>query len=189
MRILVRSLLVCVAAIVLSSATARAEEPKWKYVEAGYLSVDVDSLSDSGDNWFVGGAWGFGHFHVIGQYSNGELGPNTDQDQWRLGFGWHGGLGDKADIVGEAYWVDQSVDSPGSNTSDSGYRLTGGVRWLPIKMFELDGFVNYNDVTDSDTSWEARAIVNVWKLGFGAAYEKFDDADQWNAFVRFNFGR
>ena len=94
------------------------------------------------------------------------------------------------ETVGEAYYVEQSIDPPGPSIDDTGYRVTGGVRWVPFKLLELDGFANYNDVTDkSDTSWEGRAIINIWRLGFGADYEKFDTSDQWNAFVRFNFGR
>jgi hypothetical protein len=171
-------------------AHASSNGPSWRYVEGGYLNVDVDSLSDSGDNYFLGAAFGFGSFHVIGQWSTGDAGPDADLDVFRLGLGWHGLLGDQADVLGEAYYVDQSVDTPGGDSDDSGYRITGGIRWTPIDLFELDGFVNYNDyAAESETSWEGRAILNIWRLGFGVGYEKFDDADQYNAFIRFNFGR
>lgn len=36
--------------------------------------------------------------------------------------------------------------------------------------------------------FEARAIVNVWRMGFGASYEFSDDYNHWNVFARFNFG-
>lgn len=190
MRNSLKSIVFAVAVLTLPTAAALAEEPAWTYVEGGYLSVDVDNLSDSGDNYFLGGSFGGSWWHFIGYFSSGDLGPGAEQDLWRVGFGWHGMLGDKADVVGEAYYVDQSIDTSASSDSETGYRLSGGVRWVPIKLFEMDGFVNYNDVgSNSDMSYEARAIVNVWRLGFGASYEKFDDADQWNAFVRFNFGR
>ena len=79
---------------------------------------------------------------------------------------------------------------PRGNGAPPGWRATGGVRWQPIKLFEADGFVNYTDVgSNSDLSYEARGIINIWRLGFGASYEWLDDATQWNAFVRFNFGR
>jgi hypothetical protein len=176
----------------LGAVPARAEAPNYSYVEAGYLNVNEDDLSGSGDNWFAGGAIGLGkHFHAIGFYTNGDLGTDVSQTYWRAGLGWHGLLGEKADIVAEAYYVDQTVDGPGPSNSDTGYRVTGGIRWLPIKFFELDGFANFNDVQSdhTDTTWEARAIINIWRLGFGGDYEKFDTADQWNAFVRFNFGK
>ena len=166
------------------------DKPNYRYLEGGYLNVDTEDLSKSGDNAFVGGAFGWKHIHIIGYGSGGDAGPDVTQQYWRLGAGWHGLLGDKADVVAEWYHVEQQIDPPGPKQDDTGYRITGGVRWVPFKLLELDGFANYNDVTDkSDTSWEGRAIVNIWRLGFGADYEKFDNSDQWNAFVRFNFGR
>jgi hypothetical protein len=173
------------------SALARTdEEPNYRYVEGGYLNINTDDLSKSGDNGFLGASWGWKHIHVLGYWAGGDAGPDVSQDYWRVGVGWHGLLGDKADVVGELYHVEQTIDPPGPSQTDTGYRVTGGVRWLPLKFLELDGFANYNDVTDkSDTSWEARAIFDIWRLGFGADYEKFDNADQWNGFVRFNFGR
>ncbi len=164
-----------------------AEEPVFSYVEAGYLSVDPDNLSGSGDNVFAGASIGFfKHFHAFARYVDGDFATNVDNTYWEFGGGWHGLLGDKADIVGEISWVDSEV----GNVSDDGYQLTGGVRWLPVSMFEIDGFVNWADLDQagSTTSFEARAIVNVWRMGFGASYEFSDDYNQWNVFARFNFG-
>jgi len=190
MRTLSRTIVLGCIALALGVAPAlAADKVNYRYLEGGYLSVDVDDLDSSGDNWFVDGSFGGSWWHINAYYSNGDLGPDYSQDLWRIGFGWHGLLGDKADVIGEFDYVDQSVDGPGSNDSDTGYRIVGGVRWVPFKLLELDGFANYNDVSSSDLSFEARGIINIWRLGFGAAYEKFDEADQWNAFVRFNFGR
>ena len=192
MRVAVTGIALGIVLLALAATPARADGPVYGYVEGGYLNVDTDDLSESGDNYFLGASFGLGdHFHIIGQLADGELGPDVDLTTWRVGFGWHGLLGDQADVVGEAYYVDQTVDAPGSSSeSDNGYRLTAGVRWAPIKLFEADGFAHFNDVGDeSDTSWEARGIIFIWRLGFGASYEKFDEADQWNGFVRFNFGR
>lgn len=193
MRVAITGIALGIVLVALAATPARAADGvPWSYVEAGYLNVDVDDLSESGDNYFVGASFGLGkHFHVIGQYTNGELAPDVDYTNWRVGFGWNGLLGDRADVVGEAYYLDESVDAPGvPSDSDNGYRLTAGVRFVPIKMFEIDGFVHYTDIRDdSTTSWEARGIINIWRLGFGASYEKLEDADQWNGFIRFTFGR
>ena len=190
MNLLSKGLVFGIIVLVLGAIPALAEEPGYKYVEGGYLSVNVDDLDSSGDNYFLGGSFGGSWWHLNAYYSSGDLGPDYEQNLWRIGFGWHGLLGDKADVIGEADYVDQSIDGPGSNDSETGYRLVGGVRWVPFKLLELDGFANYNDIgSESDLSYEARGILNIWRLGFGAAYEKFDASDQWNAFVRFNFGR
>jgi len=194
MKKFLRSAALGVATLALMSGMALAAEPPWTYVEAGYLGVDVDDLEGSGDNVFVGGAFGGKMWHVIGQYSDGEIADGIDRRDWRLGVGWHGLLGESADLLAEAYYVDSSVTiSPapfnGGDLDDNGYRLTGGVRWRPLKLIEVDAFVNYTDLSDlgSETSYELRAIIYVWRIGIGAGYETFDDADQYNAFVRFNF--
>jgi len=190
MRVLSRMLVIGTVVLALGAVPALADPPDYKYLEGGYLSVDVDDLDDSGDNYFLGGSFGGDWWHIPVYYASGDLGPDYSQDLWRIGFGWHGLLGDKADVIGEADYVDQSVNGPGFDDSETGYRVVGGIRWVPFDLLELDGFVNYNDVgSESDLSYEARGIINIWRLGFGAAYEKFDEADQWNAFVRFNFGR
>jgi len=177
----------------LSAGAVQAAEPGWKYVEGGYLGVDVDSLEGSGDSWFVGGAFGGKFWHAIGQYANGDISDDLDRREFRLGAGWHGLLGEKADLLAEAYYVDSQVKGKSSSDfgkiSDDGYRLVFGVRWRVIKFLELDGFVNYTDFSKggSDSSYELRAIVNIWRVGIGAGYEKFDDFDQYNVFARFNF--
>ena len=48
--------------------------------------------------------------------------------------------------------------------------------------------MNYTDVAGlAETSYELRAIVFVWRVGFGLNYEQFDDSEQYTGFVRFNF--
>lgn len=186
MKHVVRKCLVVAAGLALSVGAASAAAPQWTYVEAGYLNVNPDNVSESGDNWFLGGAFGGKYWHVIGQYASGDLVPGIDLTNWRLGVGFHGLLGEPADLVVEAYYVDSSIAS----FSENGYRVTGGIRWRIIKLIEVDGFVNYTDISsDSDTSYELRGIVNIWRVGLGVGYEVFDDVDQWNVFARFNFGK
>jgi hypothetical protein len=167
---------------------ALADAPAWTYVEGGYLNVDPDNFSGSGDNWFAGGSLDFlKHFHVSGRYINGDYADNADLKAWTFAAGWHGALGEKADIVGELTWSDSDID----NVSDSGKGLTAGVRWRMIKLFELDGFAHWTDYQDagSQDSYEARGMFYIWRLAFGAAWETSSEANQYNAFVRFNFGR
>ncbi len=189
MRNVLKGIALGTVVLALCATAALAEGPGYRYVEGGYLNVDVDDLNGSGDNYFLGGSFGGEWWHVNGTYTSGDLADDVELQIWDIAVGWHGLLGDKADVVAEAAYVDQEIEFSSGSDNDTGYRVTGGVRWVPFKLLELDGFVNYGDVSDSDVSYEARAIINIWRLGFGAAFEKFDDSDQWNAFVRFNFGR
>jgi hypothetical protein len=124
---------------------------------------------------------------VTGRYVNGDYADNVSQTFWTFAAGWHGLLGEKGDIVAEATWNDTEIE----NVGDNGYGLTGGVRWRPIKLFELDGFVHWTDYDNagSTDSYEARGIFHVWRIGIGAAASFASEANEYNAFVRFNFGR
>src|SRR5262245_47340585 len=109
----------------LSPLPARAEGPVWTYAEAGYLNVDVDNLSDSGDNYFLGASFGLKWFHVNGYLTKGDLGPDVEQELWRIGLGWHGLLGDRADLLAEAASRHFSVDAPGpADDAEPGHRGT-----------------------------------------------------------------
>jgi hypothetical protein len=181
-------------------AAALAVGPNYSFVEAGYIDVDVDvdtvdldGIDDSGDGWFVGGSFGSKRWHIFGEYQEGDLGSGAsklDQERWFVGAGWHGLLGERADLVVEVAYLDVGFDVGDSKVSDDGFRGSAGVRWVPVKLFELNGFYNYADLSDlrtADESWEVNAILNIWRIGLGLGYEEFDDTEDLRAFVRFNF--
>ena len=186
MRHLLRAAMLVATTVALSCSVTLAAAPNWKYVEAGYLNVDPDG-GDSGDNWFAGGTWGiFKSLHVNARYIDGDYSDNVDFTYWEFGGGWHGLLGEKADLFGEVSWVDTEVAS----SSDSGLGLSAGVRWKVLDALEVDGIVNWVDYdSGSEESYEARGIFDVWKIGVGVAVEFADSADQYSVFARFNFGQ
>jgi len=184
--------------LALPGAAALADNhPQWTFVEGGYLGVDVDNLDGSGSNWFLGGSFGLGKsWHVLADYTDGELGDTVDQTMWRIGGGFGGGLGKRADIVAELFYIDQETVSSGplgTKVSDDGWGATVGVRWRIIKLFEVDGFINYSDlgVFGDQIGYELRGILNIWRIGFGVSYQvidaDFSDVAEYNGFVRFNF--
>jgi len=162
-----------------TAGAAVAQSPGWKYVEGGLWSVNPDGAS-SVDGWFAGGSWELGsttRFHVFA-----ELGDLDSNNQWSVGGGWHGLLGERADLVAEGAFVD-------ADTVD-GFRVSGGVRWMLLKRLELNGFINYVDLDTTDqTGFEIGAIFDFSKrFGVGGSYESGDDFDTTRVFVRFNFG-
>jgi hypothetical protein len=172
--------------LIVSGSFALAAPPSWTFVEAGYLNVDPDNFSESGDNVFAGASFGFmNNWHVSGRYIDGDYSDNVDLSYWTVAGGWHGLLGENGDILAEITWNDQEV----SNVDDDGVGANAGVRWRLLKILELDGLVHWTDYDNagSTDSYEARGIVYLWKIGIGAAVEFGDDADVYNAFVRFHF--
>jgi hypothetical protein len=166
---------------------ASAAAPNYSYVEVGYNDVDIEG--ESLDGFFAGASFGGKNFHVFGRYNDNDA-DLIDITTWWLGGGWHGGLGEKADVIAEVAYLDTSVDVLSlGDASDSGYFARGGVRWRLIKLFEIGGWVRYQDIADdTDTGYELNAIFNVWRIGIGLGYEDISDAETLNAFVRFNFG-
>lgn len=175
-------------ALVCSVALAQSPGPGYGYIEAGYLNVEPDDFDGSGDSYYGEASIGIlKNFHVSGRYITGDYADNIDLSFWRFAAGWHGLLGEKADVVAEATWNDQEVD----DVSDDGIGLTAGIRWRFIKLFEVDGFAHWTDYSDagSQDSYEVRGIFYVWRLGIGAAGTLSSEDTRYNAFVRFNFGK
>jgi hypothetical protein len=169
-----------------------AQGPSWAYLEAGFNSVDFDDagVSDDGDGYFAGVSFPiFKSLHVFGRYIDNTTDDlDLDITRWYAGAGWHGMLGEKADLVGEVAYTDAEFDM----IDGSGYFGRAGVRWRPIQLVEVGAFGRWEDlggdIDDSDTIWEANAMVYVWRVSLGLGYETQDELDTFNAFARFNLG-
>lgn len=164
-------------------ALAQDEPPKWGYIEGGFIDFDPDEgISD--DGWFAGGSMNLGkNFHLMAEYS--DIGTYTF---WDAGGGWHGLLGDKADLFAQVLWSNIQVDD--DDIDEDGYDIEAGIRWRLIKWFELSGQVNWVDYGDAgdDTTVEAGILFYLGRIGLGANWET-GDADTMRAFFRFNFGK
>src|SRR5262245_46549206 len=103
--------------LVCSVAHAQGPAPGYTYIEAGYLNVHPDDFSGAGDSYYGQVSIGFlKNFHASAQYVTGDYADNLDLSVWNFAAGWHGLLGDKADVVAEATWTDTEIE----NDSDDG---------------------------------------------------------------------
>jgi len=106
-RLVWRTVIIC-AVFVAASMAAQASAPPWIYVEGGYLVNDPDEFSETGDNWFVGGMGGGKMWHVFIEYQNGDFVDGVDNENWEVGLGWHGLLGERADLVADVAYLENS---------------------------------------------------------------------------------
>lgn len=171
-------LMLCGCAVMLAVGTTQAQEVNWKLVEAGYVNLDPDN-GQSEDGWFIGASWGFIKWlHVFGEF--GDLGPI---DESQLGAGWHGLLGERADLFADAAFYDIDVDD--------GIRARFGVRWMVAKRFEFDGYLAWTDLNLVDNS--SVGVNVIWdfakRAGVGVNYEWGDEYSTGRAFIRYNFGQ
>jgi hypothetical protein len=168
-------------------ALAQGESPRWSYVEGGFIDFDPDEgLSD--DGWYAGASFRiFKHFHIVGEYQ--DVGDYTF---WNAGGGWHGLLGEPADLFGQILWTNVEIDD--GDVDEDGYDLQAGVRWKLAKWLELSGQVNWvdygGDVGD-DTTFEVGGLFSFLndRMGVGARFETGGDADTARVYYRFHFGK
>lgn len=156
---------------------ALAQEPHDTFIEGGWLRTEPDAADDA-DGGFVSGAFEVSSFHFFGEFA--DISSNTI---WEIGGGWHGWLGERADLVAQASVVDFE--------SEDGYRISGGVRWMIARRLEINGFLNYLDFgADDDQSFEVNGIWNFARhFALGGGFESGDEFDWLRVFVRFNLGR
>jgi hypothetical protein len=179
--------LALVMVLLAPCVTMAQEAPRYTYVEVGYIDFDPEGgLSDDG-GYGEGSLSIFKNFHLLAEYD--AIGDYT---LWNAGGGWHGLLGEKADLFAEILWNDVEFDTGATNVSDNGYEVAGGARWNLFSWLELKGQVNYLDLDKGgdDTTFEGEAMVSIFKgkLGIGANVE-VGDTDTLKVFGRFTFGR
>lgn len=180
-----------VLAILFVCGVASAQDkpaPKWTYIEAGFIDFSPDEgVSD--DGLFAGGSIGLlKMLHVFAEYD--DVGDYTF---WNAGIGWHGMLGEPADLFAQVQWNDVEFDSESGDASDDGYEVGVGVRWKVIKWLELKGEVDWADYDQSgdDVGYQVGALFSFLgdRLGVGANYEIVDSNDTLRAFARWSFGK
>jgi hypothetical protein len=208
------------AAALLVSGSALAASPHYTYVQLGYQNVDFDEEGlDSGSGYFVGGQWGNEVFHIFGEYgqfSNDfsfsspspsptrqsvSLEGSIDSTQTFLGFGVHGLLGEKADLLGEGGYAYYKADYDGFDESQDGLFFGGGARWMVMDFLELKGMIYNYSYTDVD-SWQRfqlDVVGFIGKIGIGAGYAydntRFESGEEYvnpyriTLYARYNLGK
>jgi hypothetical protein len=178
-------LLLIVALIATTGSVYAQEAPKWTYVEGGFTNFNPgNGTSDSGG--FVGGSMGIlKSFHLIGQYDWAG-----DYSIWEVGGGWHGGIGKSLDMFIQATWTDVAFDSGLGNSSDSGAKIAGGVRWILGEQFEIKGTASWVNLDNSDVTFKAEGLWFLMqnRLGLGVSWE-IGNSDSGHVFARWNFGQ
>lgn len=177
-------------------ASAHAAELNYSYAEAGYGMVDLDTINEEGDGYFVGGSFGVGNFLGFAEFATAEFdesGAQATIDEIQVGFGAHFPMSDTVDFVGKLGYVEQSVevDTPlGSASADeNGFMLSAGVRALAVEKLDLSAAIEYVDVGDEDdTGIALRGVYDFTTMfSMGARADFSDDSNMYGVFARLRF--
>jgi hypothetical protein len=202
------------------SLGAYAEAPKYSYAEISYGFFDLpdDDEFDKGAGGAIAGSYGFDSFQIFGQWGTSsldfmeEVSPgltetsSLDIDEWFLGGGWHGTLGEPADLVIDFGYLNTKFG--GDLDTDEKTRLGGyfadiGFRWRIVKVFEINAFATYANLDNpigASTIYELNALGYIGRVVVGVGYAQrdwqrddvFEEDAKWNVgtvFVRYNFGK
>jgi hypothetical protein len=164
----------------------------YTYVEGSYVTStsDFGPANVDGDGLAARGSYAVNRrVNLIADYGTQDFGSGVDSSTFDFGAGGHWALKADLDFVGEAKWVRVHTSTPFGGGSDSGLGLAAGLRFRPKSKVELQGMINYFDVSGSDTSLGLSGryyLSNNLAVGGGLLLNNGDTG--WNIGVRAGFG-
>src|SRR5918995_2684078 len=179
-----------IAVLGLASQAYAADGFSYSFIEAGYISTDLDDetlgFDVDGDGFALRGSVGFTDLlHGYVDYTNQDYDFGVSIDTWEVGIGASHSLNPNADLVGRLGYAkfDAGV------LDENGFALQAGVRGRVTDRFEVEGLVHYVDYGDEidGTSFIANGryfFTDEFAAGIGA--ELGNDATIWNVSLRHN---
>jgi hypothetical protein len=189
------------SALLMTSALA-AEGPRYTYVEAGYLDLEVDNDSNfggdlDGDGFAIGGSLAVTDmFHLFTDYSDVDLDADNfavgaDYSQFAIGGGINYAMSDTVDLVGRLAYLDVEVEVDSFGSADeTGYGLYAGARAMVSPAWEVNGGIGYSDLGDDidGTSFSLGTLYSLTEIiAVGAGVTVGDDTTSWTVGVRLYF--
>lgn len=191
--------LVVTSLVMVPFVAAQAEDISYTYVDLGYLTTDLDGVGKDLDGFVLRGSFEVAdNFFLDARYLDQSVkvaGIDFDSKQYGIGGGYAWSFADNMDLYGRIGYTEVELDVSGGggggfDVDDDGYELGVGIRARPVELLELQGAVNYVDLSDSgdDTSFGIAArwfITDVFALGIEGEFA--DDADTYGVGFRLQF--
>jgi hypothetical protein len=160
---------------------ARPTQPKpfnYTYVELGYSETEFDVAGAGdldGDGFTLSGSVELtDEWHAFAAYGNADLDFGIDLDTWLIGAGYRYPLRDDTDVYGRVMYVNMEADVPGpGDPDDDGLGLQARLRHWVNDDFEVEGGIQYLNVSDGDTSLQAEAryyFQENFSVGLGLSF-------------------
>ena len=174
---------------------AHAERPSYSEVDLSYVTTDVDNFNEDVDGFRLRGSLEITDqaflFASYTDQSTSIFGEDLNFNTYNLGAGYAWPIADSVDVYGKLGYTKVEAEYAGANADDSGYTLAGGLRGRMTPQLELEGSLNYVDLSDSgnDTSigLGARWFFTE-QFAVGAEGEFGSNANTYGLGVRWSFG-
>lgn len=176
--------------------TSQAEGLSYSYLDAAYVNTDIDRFDEEVDGFALRGSFEIAdQLFVFANYADQGttvLGTDIDLRSYGFGLGYAWPLADALDLYGKVGYVNAEIDVPGfGDADDDGYSLAVGLRGRVAGQLELEGSLDYVDLSDSgdDTALGLGArwfFTEQFAVGIEGSFA--DDANTYGLGVRWNFG-
>jgi hypothetical protein len=175
---------------------AQAEGLSYSYVDLAYINTDIDQFDQDVDGFALRGSLEITDqvflFAGYTDQSTSIFDNDLDVQTFGLGVGYAWPIAPSTDLYGKIGYVKTEADYDRFNADDDGYSLGVGLRGRVADQFELEGALNYVDLSDSgdDTSLGLAGrwfFTEQFALGVEAAFG--DDANTYGVGIRWNFGK
>lgn len=184
------------AGLFSAALTANASDLDYNFVEGSYNKVDVEG--ESFDGFGIKGSYAFNDsFYGFAGYQQNDD-DALELSETTIGLGFRKALNAKTDWTNEVSFVSNDIDLSAvagiGGGSENGYRVATGVRSLLTDKFELNGNLNYTDVSNFGNGIGAGVgaiyhVNNTWGLTANYNYGQRDDVEinNWGVGVRASF--
>jgi hypothetical protein len=179
---------------------ADAEGISYSYLDLGYVTTDLDGVDKDLDGFVLRGSLEFAdNWFLYARYLDqgvSTAGVDFDMQQYAVGGGYAWSFAENMDLYGKFGYTEAELDISGrglggAGVDDDGYELAAGIRARPMELVELEGAINYVDLSDSgdDTSLGIAARWFITEaVALGVEGEFADDADTYGIGFRWQFG-
>lgn len=137
-------------ATLLAATTAFAQQPSYNYINAAWMTVDLDAgVTDvDGNELSIGGAFEINdNWHIVADYASTDLDFGFDIDLLEIGAGYHYDVSSNASFFAELLYLQTDASANGFGSLDeSGIGGRIGLRSNVTDRVELAGSISYLDL-------------------------------------------
>jgi hypothetical protein len=133
------------------SAAADAEGFDYNWLGFGVGLIEFDDSNIDGSTLGIDGSFAFREdFHAFASYTTGDLDFGIDTTSFNIGVGYNTALSHVVDAYARLSYEYVDTDAPGFGSEDEhGFGFAVGMRFEPAERFELEGAIEYVDLSDS----------------------------------------